>query len=297
MIKLKIGYFADGEWSHTALKNFNSDPSVEVAFVCSRFNKKDEILKEICQLNKIPFFSHPNINSKDFLDSIKECNCNLFISMAFNQIFKKDILDIPMLGTINCHAGKLPFYRGCNVLNWVLINDEKEFGITVHYVDLGIDTGDIIVQKLFPITDSDTYESLLQIAYANCPKLLIEAVKLIQNRSVNAIKQSSIDSIGYYCRRRKEGDEIINWNSNSREIFNLVRAISSPGPCCKSFIEDVPIKIKKVVIEEHVRINKEIPGTILKVENDNFIVKTQDSHLRVIEFECNYELKVGDKLN
>ena len=61
--------------------------------------------------------------------------------------------NMPPLKTINCHAGKLPFYRGRNILNWVLINDEREFGITVHYVDEGIDTGDIILQRVFPITD------------------------------------------------------------------------------------------------------------------------------------------------
>ena len=73
--------------------------------------------------------------------------------MSFNQIFRKDIINLTPIGIINCHAGKLPFYRGRNILNWVLINDEKEFGITVHFVDEGIDTGDIILQKTFPITD------------------------------------------------------------------------------------------------------------------------------------------------
>ena len=64
--------------------------------------------------------------------------------MSFNQILKKKIINLPHLKTINCHAGKLPFYRGRNVLNRVLINDENEFGITIHYIDEGIDTGDIV---------------------------------------------------------------------------------------------------------------------------------------------------------
>ena len=63
--------------------------------------------------------------------------------MSFNQIFDKELINIPPLGTINCHASKLPFYIGRINLNWILINDEKEFGITLHYVD----TGDIILQK------------------------------------------------------------------------------------------------------------------------------------------------------
>ena len=68
---------------------------------------------------------------------------------------------MPALGTINCHAGKLPFYRGRNVLNWAIINGESEFGITVHFIDDGIDTGDIIKQKTYPISLNDDYKSIL----------------------------------------------------------------------------------------------------------------------------------------
>ena len=80
--------------------------------------------------HNIPYFIEKNINSKMFIERVKKYNCDLFVSMSFDQIFKKEIINLPRLKTINCHAGKLPFYRGRNVLNWVLINDEKEFGIT-----------------------------------------------------------------------------------------------------------------------------------------------------------------------
>ena len=67
--------------------------------------------------------------------------------MSYDQIIKEDLLKLPLKGFINCHAGALPFYRGRNVLNWVLINGESEFGITVHYIDEGIDTGAILLKK------------------------------------------------------------------------------------------------------------------------------------------------------
>jgi methionyl-tRNA formyltransferase len=92
----------------------------------------------------IDYLKYENINSKNFIERIKTYFCDLFVSMSFNQIFKDEIINLTPLRIINCHAGKLPFYRGRNILNWVLINDEKEFGITVHYVDEGIDTGDFI---------------------------------------------------------------------------------------------------------------------------------------------------------
>ena len=88
---------------------------------------------------------------------------------------------MPRLKTINCHAGKLPFYRGRNILNWALINDEKEFGVTVLYMDEGIDTGDIVLQKTFPITEMDDYSTLLNRAYQECASLLFQSIKRIIN--------------------------------------------------------------------------------------------------------------------
>jgi methionyl-tRNA formyltransferase len=101
--------------------------------------------------------------------------------MSFNQIFRSSIIKTPRLGIINCHTGKLPFYRGRNILNWALINDEKEFGITVHYVDEGIDTGDIIKQRCFDIKDDYDYNKLLQIAYVECAQILFDTIKEIQS--------------------------------------------------------------------------------------------------------------------
>ena len=94
--------------------------------------------------------------------------------MSFNQIFKKEIINLPLLKTINCHAGKLPFYRGRNILNWVLINDEKEFGVTVHYMDEGIDTGDIIMQDSFSISGLDDYSTLLLRSYEACAACIVQ---------------------------------------------------------------------------------------------------------------------------
>ena len=149
-MKLNIGYFADGPWSHLAFQKLIKDQDIEINFVCARFDTKDKTLRNYCSDYGIDYYKHENINSKDFIDCISKYECNLFVSMSFNQIFKTEIINLPNLKTINCHAGKLPFYRGRNILNWALINDESEFGITVHYMAEGIDTGDIILQKCVP---------------------------------------------------------------------------------------------------------------------------------------------------
>jgi len=292
---LKIGYFADGEWSHRAFLKIIKDIDIEIKFICVRFDTQDTTLKNYCIKYKIPYLKSKNINSENFIKKIAEYGCDLFVSMSFDQIFKQKIISLPRYKIINCHAGKLPFYRGRNVLNWVLINDEKEFGITVHYVDSGIDTGDIILQRTYSITDKDNYASLLEKAYEKCADILYDAITLFKNGMPKGIEQSTIHPIGFYCSQRKEGDEKLNWNQTSREIFNFVRAICKPGPMARTILNNKEMKINKVELIDNSPKYKCIIGAVIKKEKDVFWVKTRDTFIKVVEYEYDGNIRVGDR--
>lgn len=296
MKKLRIGYFGDGPWSHLALTKLLSDDNLEVAFICARNDDPDVILKSMSANEKIDFFTHSNINSEEFIDLASKYECDLFVSMSFNQIFRAKIMSVPPLSTINCHAGKLPFYRGRNVLNWALINDESDFGITVHYVDEGIDTGDIIVQRFFTITDEDDYSTLLTRAYAGCSSILYDAVKLVQKGNPKVIKQKDLDAEGTYCTARKIGDELLSWNQNSRDIFNFVRGVCQPGPEARTFLGDEEIRISRVQLLPKASKFKGVPGSVIGVEVGSFLVKTLDSFVRVTEWSGYPKPRIGDRL-
>lgn len=177
---MKIGYFADGPLGHLAFEKIVADKSLEIVFLTVRYDKQDPVLIEMAKKHGVPVLIHKNVNTPEVRAEYESFGADIFVSMSFNQIFKKEFINLPPLKTINCHVGKLSFYRGRNILNWVLINDEPEFGITVHYVDEGIDTGDIILQKTYPITDEDTYATLLERAYTGCADILYESVKMLQ---------------------------------------------------------------------------------------------------------------------
>lgn len=295
--KIIIGYFADGPWAHKAFEKMIQDQTIAIAFLCIRHGKKDMILEELGRKYHIDVFSTPNVNSRAFIQKIQKYNADLFVSMSFDQIFKSTLIHLPAMRTINCHAGKLPYYRGRNILNWVLINDEKEFGITVHYMDEGIDTGDIILQRSYEITDDDTYATLLQRAYGECAKILYDAIKELQYGNVHAIRQDTIDKVGLYCGKRGEGDEIIDWRQTSREVFNFVRALCTPGPQAVSFINDKSIKIERVRLVDGAHVYKGIPGQIIGRGKNGFYVKTGDSMIELIEYTYEGNIKVGDRLN
>jgi len=296
-MKLNIGYFADGPWSHKAFKKLINDSEIKISFICVRFDTQDDTLKNYAQKYNIDYLKNKNINSEEFIAIVKKYNCDLFVSMSFNQIFKTEIINLPRYKTINCHAGKLPFYRGRNVLNWALINDEKEFGITVHYVDEGIDTGDIILQKSYEISDKDDYKTLLERAYDGCANILYDGIIKFKNGYVEAKKQNEIHPVGFYCSQRKIGDEILNWNQTSREVFNFVRAICDPGPMARAIINGKEMKINKVEYIDNAPTYKSIIGAILNKNNDGFLVKTQDSFVKVIEYEYDGFFKIGDRFD
>jgi len=294
-MKLNIGYFADGPWSHETFHKLIIDSDIKFSFICVRNDSTDETLKNLAKKYNIDFLRHKNVNSSEFISIIAKYNCDLFVSMSFNQIFRSKFINLAKYKTINCHAGKLPFYRGRNILNWVLINDEKEFGITVHYVDEGIDTGDIILQRNFKITHQDNYKSLLEKAHIECANILFDTILLFKKGNVKAYKQTEVHPVGFYCSARKLGDEILNWNQKSREVFNFVRAICRPGPSARAFIKKKEMKINKVELIDSVPNYKSIVGVVVNKTSDSFSVKTKDSFVKVTEFEFDGRIEVGDR--
>ena len=296
MKKLRIGYFADGPWSHLAFEKIIEDSDLEVAFIAPRTDTSDYTLKNYADKYAIDYLHPVKINSDEFFEQAQQYNCDLFVSMSFNQIFRSRITNLPPLKTINCHAGKLPFYRGRNILNWALINDEKEFGITVHYIDEGIDTGDIILQRNYPISDEDDYGSLLEIAYLECANILYDAIKQIQRGTSDRIPQHLIHPVGFYCGRRGPGDEIIDWNQSARALFNFIRSVASPGPQATTSMAGSVVRINRARIVEDAPVYKNTVGQLLSKTENGFLVKTQDSFIEISEIESDHKLRVGDKL-
>lgn len=276
---MRIGYFADGPWSHKAIEIIQQESQLELAFIVPRYDTRDPILKEWADKLSIPFLLFEDVNEDSAIDKLSSYTADIFVSMSFNQIIKDKLLKVPRLGFINCHAGALPFYRGRNPLNWALINGERYFGITVHYIDNGIDTGDIIRKELFEITNEDNYNSLLEKAINNCGEVLNKAILDIKKGEVKLQKQSDIDPIGSYFCMRKFGDEIIDFRWNAERCFNFIRAISSPGPNARCFFNNIEYGIISAKIIENAKSYIATCGEINGVTKEGNIIKVGDSSI------------------
>lgn len=279
---ITIGYFGDGPWASLAISHIVAQPDkFKIAFITPRFDTQDPELKKWADKLNIPFLPHANINASDFIEGIAQFNCDVLVSMSFNQILKKDIISAAPLGFINCHAGALPFYRGRNPLNWALINGETEFGVTVHYIDEGIDTGDIITQNMVPIAQNDTYADLLNKAHNACADTLIEALNDVADNNVNPIKQTNIHPVGFYCGSRRIGDENILLNQSSQDLHNFIRAISQPGPCARAIIDNHEIAILESRLITDAPVYKAKIGEIVGRTAQGIILKTADTTLLI----------------
>jgi methionyl-tRNA formyltransferase len=303
---MKIGYFADGPWSHKSLDKLVA-AGHEIAFITPRFDRQDPFLKVFCEKNDIFWLVENNVNSDKYIDRVSKFNCDAFVSMSFNQIIKKKLISMPPKGFINCHAGALPFYRGRNPINWALINGDSRIGVTAHYIDEGIDTGDILLQDFISVDDDDNYATLLAKGFEQCAETLTAAVMLLQKDERVGRKQSEVHPVGFYCSRRIDGDEYIDWSKSSNDIFNLVRAITRPGPGAIALSRTHHLRIygcKKITNAPNYI---GTPGEIVGLSDGAWVVKTGDSTLLLTDIEDisnrnsninfpAFKLRIGDRL-
>ena len=139
------------------------------------------------------------------------------------------------------------------------------------------------------------HSTLLARSYKECASLLYQAVKNLQSGDIQRQPQDLIHPVGFYCSDRRIGDEILDWDLPSRDLFNFVRAICHPGPQARSFVGKEEIFINRVKYIVDAPKYKGIPGAVLQVNDNNFIVKTKDSFICVTEWNCKSRIRVGDR--
>lgn len=127
----------------------------------------------------IPVFKIKSPNNKEFLRNLRKLNPDVIINQSQN-IIKKELLDIPRIGVLNRHNALLPKNRGRLTPFWVLFNNEKDTGVSIHFVEEGLDSGDIVVQERFPIVKSDSFNSIVRKNYEIAPKAMLKALDLLE---------------------------------------------------------------------------------------------------------------------
>ncbi|MCP4471552.1 MAG: hypothetical protein GY815_12875 [Gammaproteobacteria bacterium] len=136
---------------------------------------------KIARERDIPVFQTREINAAAAIEFVRQCRPDLVVSAYFSQILKSEIIQVPRFGVLNIHPGWLPSYRGAMAYFWVLHNGSDRGGVTVHWIDEGIDTGEILERRSFPIPDSATQETVLMLTAVIGTRLLRRVIRRLQN--------------------------------------------------------------------------------------------------------------------
>lgn len=251
-------------------------------------------VKEVALENNIKVIQPIKLKEdRESIDYLKELKPDFIIVVAFGQILTKEVLDIPKYGCINLHASLLPMYRGAAPLNWAIINGEKKSGNTTMLMDVGLDTGDMLLKDEVNITEDMTAGELHDILMESGAELLIETINGLYNGTLKGEKQPEET---FYAKMLNKDLARINWNNSAQNIHNLIRGLN-PWPIAYTNYEDKPMKIyeSKVLNENS---NKE-PGTIISVDKNGIKVSTLDGILLIkkIQFPNGKPLTIEQYIN
>ena len=252
-------------------------------------------VKEFGLEKDIPVYQPLKIRNNDsFIDEMKNLNPDVICVVAYGKILPKEILEIPKLGCINVHGSLLPKYRGAAPIQWAVINGEKQTGITTMYMDIGMDTGDMILKEVVDIGEDETTGELWDRLSKIGGKLLVNTLKLIE--SGNAPREKQGDDFTIAPMLEKEMAQI-NWNEKTAlEIKNLVRGLN-PIMGAYTFINGKKIKLWKVrvisnneivgagLVPAHELENAKFGDIVLANDKQGLFLKAKDAVIEAIEIQ------------
>jgi methionyl-tRNA formyltransferase len=252
-------------------------------------------VKEFAIQKNIPIFQPIKVrNNTEFIDKIKALNPEIICVVAYGKILPKEILDIPEKGCINVHGSLLPKYRGAAPIQWAVLNGEKTTGITTMYMDIGMDTGDMILKKETSIGEDETTGELWDRLAILGGEALTETLAQIENGTVTRTKQSEDFSMAPMLDKSIAK---IDWeNQSATQIKNLVRGLN-PIMGAYSIIGDKKYKFWKVDVlsfEEFAKTFDEIKseieaksnGTVIEADcKKGLFIKAKDGIIKVLEIQ------------
>lgn len=237
-------------------------------------------VKECALAHGIEVFQPTKIRLEENVAFLRKYEADIFVVAAFGQILPKSILDMPKYGCINVHASLLPKYRGAAPIQWAVINGDKVTGVTIQQMDIGVDTGDIIVTKELAISEEETGGGLFDKLAVVGAEACLEALEQIANGTATRIPQNHDEATHVSMISKEFGN--IDWNKSAVEIERLIRGLN-PWPSAYTKLDGKTFKIwkAKVVSEE----NEYATGCIIRVGKGEMLVQTGNGVLSLLEVQ------------
>ena len=236
-------------------------------------------VKELALKHDIPVYQPQKIR-RDGVEDLRSLAPDVCVTAAFGQILSQEVLDVPVMGTVNVHASLLPKHRGAAPVQWAVLQGDTVTGVTTMLTDKGIDTGDMLLKAEVAITPEDTAGTLLEKLSHVGAELLIETLKKLEAGNCPREKQNE-DEMTYDPMLNKEMG-LLHFEESAAQCVNRVRAMS-PWPCAYAPIQEGVLKVWRAKAAD----GSGAPGQILRAnKKDGLVVAVQDGAIELCEIQA-----------
>lgn len=277
------------------LKEKDFDLSAFIA--CETENDKKDgnpSIKDYCTKKGIKYFNPERLDSK-FLKVLEDLKPDYCLSILYRNIFKKNYLDLAKYGYLNMHPSLLPKYRGPTPRLWAVLSGEEYTGVTWHFIDEGIDTGDIVIQKKFKIKEGETGYNL-NIRLNDLGTKLFTSVLQMLNKD-NVLRKEQTNNNSSYYGSFNQSVRNVNWYDSRKLFLRRINMMTRPYSGCVAKLNN-----KKVIIWHAKNSNiakKKLrgPGRVVAANDNSFTVSCVDGFVQIDEFDSETLIKKGDRFD
>ncbi len=237
-------------------------------------------VKELAVSYHIPVYTPKRVKDPDFVRTLQGIPCDVIVVVAFGQILSREILDIPRYGCINVHASLLPRWRGAAPMQWAIMEGDEKTGITTMQMDVGLDTGDMLLKAETDITPAETAETLHDKLAAMGSDLLLRTLADAQRGQLHPESQKEEESTYAAMLKKDTGRLDLSWDAVKLERY--IRGLNS-WPSAYTGCRGKTLKLWKAEVLD--RETGRTPGTVIETAKDSFTIQTGRGCLRILEVQ------------
>lgn len=242
-------------------------------------------VKEAALKYGIEVYQPEKVKDAAFVQEIHRMGPDVIVVVAFGQILSKEILELPKYGCLNVHASLLPKLRGAAPIQWAVIDGEKESGVTIQQMEEGLDTGDILLVKKYALEEKETGGSLFEKLAKLGGPMILEVLEAAEKGELHPVKQE--EEKHTYAKKLSKSTGLINFSNTAAEIERLIRGLN-PWPSAYCYLDGKMLKVweaEVVTADFSEEDNAAKNGTVVKVGQDSFLVKTAEGLLKILSVQ------------
>jgi len=226
-------------------------------------------VKRRAQELSIPVYQPKTLRDEAFAELLSALDPEMIVVAAYGKILPENVINYPKYGCINVHGSYLPKYRGAAPMQRAIIDGEEYTGVTIMYMDVGLDTGDMLAREKIAIGPDDDFEVIHDRIGKTGAALLVKTINDIKDG--RAVREKQDDSLSTYAAKISKEDRLIDFSLSAKKVHDLVRGLS-PVPLAQTFTEKGRLlKIVKTAVSDRESGNA-VPGTVVSVDGGRICV-------------------------